>query len=142
MRPRVEATPSEAVALSPATAMVVGFVTGLASTLTGTGGPVVLMPILLWLGVPLIVAIGLSQAIQLPIAILATVGNVAANTLQPPSMGIVLGLAMSIGAFLGVRLSHRLNPEVLRRSAAQLLVVVGVVLIAGALMPHFLQAHE
>jgi len=56
--------------LSKSTGITVGAVTGFLSALTGTGGPVVLVPVLLWLEVPVLIAIGLAQAIQLPIAVL------------------------------------------------------------------------
>jgi uncharacterized protein len=59
---------------SPALGFI-GAVTGFGSALSGTGGPLILVPILIWLDVPVLTAIGLSQAIQLPIALLATAGN-------------------------------------------------------------------
>src|SRR5262249_26129148 len=61
-------------AISNPVLALVGAVTGFASALTGTGGPLVLVPILLWLGTPVISAIGLSQAIQLPVSVAATAG--------------------------------------------------------------------
>ena len=53
----------------------IGLVTGAGSALSGTGGPLLLVPILVWLNVPVLTAVGLSQVIQLPIAALATAGN-------------------------------------------------------------------
>ena len=52
--------------------LVIGAITGFGSALTGTGGPVVLVPILVWCEMPILAAVGLSQAIQMPIALLAT----------------------------------------------------------------------
>jgi len=43
----------------------VGFVVGVGSALTGTGGPTLLLPLLVWLRVPMLTAVGLAQAIQL-----------------------------------------------------------------------------
>ena len=56
--------------------LTVGGVTGFLSSLTGTGGPLVLVPIMMSMSVPVLTAVGLSQAIQLPVAIAATLGNV------------------------------------------------------------------
>ena len=55
--------------------LFVGFLTACLSVLSGTGGPLVLVPILTFLSMPLLAVIGMSQAIQIPIAAFATVGN-------------------------------------------------------------------
>src|SRR5690606_27702394 len=85
---RVE--PESRQALPKPTLAVVGAFTGVTSALTGTGGPLVLMPILVSLEVPLLAALGLAQAIQLPIAVLATAGNVAVGALDVAT-GALLG---------------------------------------------------
>ena len=46
------------------------------SSLSGTGGPLLLIPSLLLLNFPVMVAVGLSMAIQIPIAPFATLGHV------------------------------------------------------------------
>ena len=61
--------------LSPLQFMVIGFITGFGSAITGTGGPLILVPLIIFLGLPVLTAIGLSQAIQLPIAAFASAGN-------------------------------------------------------------------
>lgn len=62
--------------------VVVGVVTGVMSSMTGTGGPLVLIPILLWMRVPVLAAVGLGQVVQLPIAAFATAGNVVYGTID------------------------------------------------------------
>ncbi|MGI9418253.1 MAG: sulfite exporter TauE/SafE family protein [Geminicoccaceae bacterium] len=101
-----------------------GAVTGFLSALTGTGGPLVLIPILLWLRLPVLTAIGLGQAIQLPIAALATGGNVYAGTLDLV-MGIAIGAGISIGTWVGGKLAHRLPKATLRTMVSVLLILVG-----------------
>jgi len=54
--------------------VLIGVGVGFGSALTGTGGPVLLVPTLLLLGVMSLAAVGISQAIQIPIAIMATIG--------------------------------------------------------------------
>ena len=44
-------------------------ITGLLSALSGTGGPLVLIPLLFWFAAPVAATVGLAQAIQLPISI-------------------------------------------------------------------------
>lgn len=108
--------------------LVIGAVTGFASSLTGTGGPLVLIPILMWLQVPVLAAIGLSQAIQLPIAVLATGGNILAGTLDVV-LGCCLGAGISIGTWGGAKLAHVLPRAVLRLIVSGLLVIIGTLIV-------------
>ncbi len=101
-----------------------GAFTGFSSALTGTGGPLVLIPILVWLELPVLAAIGLAQAIQLPIAILATAGNAMVGTLDL-AVGATIGLGIVVGTWAGARLAHVLPRATLRRIVALLLVAVG-----------------
>lgn len=106
-----------------------GAFTGFSSSLTGTGGPLVLIPILVWLELPVLVAIGLAQAIQLPIAVLATAGFVVGGTLDV-SIGASVGAGIVAGTWAGARVAHVLPRTVLRRIVAALLVVVGASILA------------
>ena len=49
--------------------LLIGAGTGFTSSLSGTGGPLVLVPILMAFNLPVLTVIGLGQAIQLPIAV-------------------------------------------------------------------------
>lgn len=106
----------------------VGLLVGFGSALTGTGGPLLLLPALLWLHTPVITAVGLSQAIQIPIAALASFANVGLGSIDP-SVATILALGLTAGVILGARLAHRISALVLRRAIALLLVLVG-----GAIM--------
>ena len=132
------APPAEAVGqkVSNGYLAMAGSVTGFLSALTGTGGPLVLIPILMWVHVPVLTAIGLAQAIQLPIAVLATAGNLYAGILDV-SLGLIIGLGIVFGTWGGAWLAHVLPRETLRRIVATLLALVGgtilVKLTAGLL---------
>ena len=106
-----------------------GGVTGFLSALTGTGGPLVLIPILMWVHMPVLTAIGLAQAIQLPIAVLATAGNYYAGTLHV-SLGLIIGLGIVFGTWGGAWLAHVLPRETLRRFVSILLAIVGGTILA------------
>src|SRR5690606_2492285 len=107
-----------------------GAFTGLTSSLTGTGGPLVLVPILVWLELPVLLAIGLAQTIQLPIAALATAGYVVGGTLDV-AIGVSIGAGIVAGTWVSARVAHALPRTVLRRIVAALLVVVGASILAG-----------
>lgn len=112
----------------PPALIAIGAVTGMLSALTGTGGPLVLIPILMWCRVSVLMAIGLSQAIQLPIGTLATSGNLYAGTLDL-AMGVMLGVGISLGTISGGKIAHRLPRAILRRIVSLLLIVVGTLIL-------------
>lgn len=103
----------------------VGAVTGFGSALSGTGGPLVLIPILVWMKLPLLTAVGLSQVIQLPIAALATVGNFQHGEVD---VGASLAIAalLVLGVVAGARMAHRLPAGLLKRIVAGVLIAVGI----------------
>ena len=106
----------------------IGAVTGVGSALSGTGGPLVLVPVLVWLKVPVLTAVGLSQAVQLPIAALATTGNFLYGTVNM-TIGVTLALALMAGAAIGARIAYTVSGTTLRNIVAWVLVSVGVFMI-------------
>ena len=102
----------------------IGAVTGFLSALTGTGGAVVLMPILLSMRVAPLTAIGLSTAVQLPIAITATLGNYVTGNLDL-QMGLIMFFTFAIGMRTGAVTAHVLPQERLRRLVTVTLFAVG-----------------
>lgn len=115
-------------ALPNSTLFWAGAFTGLLSALTGTGGPLVLVPILLWLRMPVLTSIGLAQAIQLPIALLATAINLAGETLDL-TQGLILGVSLSAGTWLGAKLAHGMNQTLLRRVVSTVLIAIGLIIL-------------
>jgi uncharacterized protein len=108
----------------------VGAVTGFLSSLTGTGGPLVLVPILISMSVPVLTAVGLSQAIQLPIAIAATVGNILYGKVDF-ALGGVLAAGLTIGSWFGATLAHVVPRATLRAIVSVVLVLIGVFILAN-----------
>ncbi|HJP07707.1 MAG: hypothetical protein CL395_09405 [Acidiferrobacteraceae bacterium] len=115
--------------LAPAVLLGIGVFTGFISAITGTGGPLVLVPLLIWLKVPALAAVGLSQIIQIPIALLATGGNLIFGQVD---FALALGISamLVIGVIFGARLAHRLSRETLKRFIAFVLLAVGATMLA------------
>ena len=107
---------------------VIGAATGLLSALTGTGGPLVLLPILIALQAPVLASLGMAQAIQLPIAAAATAGNLFTGVLDV-QLGLTLAAGIALGTWVGAKGAHRLPIELLRRALAVLLVLVGALML-------------
>jgi uncharacterized membrane protein YfcA len=106
----------------------IGVLTGLGSALTGTGGPVILVPILVWLRLPVLMAVGLSQIIQVPIGALATIGNVTYGRVNV-LLGLGMAVMLMIGATFGASIAHSISSQLLRRVVAVVLVCVGIMIV-------------
>ena len=111
---------------------LVGLVTGFLSVLSGTGGPLVLLPLLNLLSAPLIPAIGLSQVIQLPIATFASIGN-AFNALIDWEIAMVLSFGIAVGSFIGAKGSERLPIANIKMLVSILLFLSGVYMVSALL---------
>jgi uncharacterized protein len=123
LRPALPA-PAKGASIPNPVLAVIGAVTGYVSAVTGTGGPLVLVPILIWLKVPVLAAIGLSQTIQLPVALVATLGNFAFGE---PSLvlGLVLAVGLSVGTWAGAQLAHKVPHAMLGRVLSAALIAIG-----------------
>lgn len=108
---------------------VIGAVTGFGSAMSGTGGPLLLVPIMVWMKLPVLMAVGLSQAIQIPVAALATIGNVRYGQIDY-ELGIGIAAVLVLGLTLGVRIAHALPADRLKNIVAIVLICVGVMIVA------------
>jgi uncharacterized protein len=108
-----------------------GAITGFASALTGTGGPLVLVPLLMALDCTVLTAVGLSQFIQLPVSIVATAGNLFGGSLDL-ALGGLLTLGLPFGVWAGSRIALTMPRQRLRLMVSLLLISVGVLIFARA----------
>ena len=108
--------------------LLIGVVTGMASSMSGTGGPLVLIPILLWQHMPVLAAVGLSQVVQLPISAFATAGNILYGAIDVPVAATISALLM-VGVWFGARIAHRVSSIALKRFVSLMLLVVGVMML-------------
>jgi uncharacterized membrane protein YfcA len=108
-------------------ALAVGAGVGFGSAMTGTGGPVLLVPVLLVLDMAPLTAIAASQVIQLPLVGFAVLGYAATDSVDP-GLGTQLGILAAAGVVGGALTVSRLRPHLLNRVAAVLLIAVGAAL--------------
>ena len=116
-------------ALAKGALFVIGAVTGIGSSMSGTGGPLVLIPILLWLQVPVLAAVGLSQVIQVPISVFATAGNLVYGVIDFTTAAAV-SVVLMIGVWFGARIAHRVSSLAMKRFVSVALLAVGVAMLA------------
>lgn len=110
------------------TLLLLGALVGFGSALTGTGGPVLLIPLLMLTGMQVLNVIGVAQAIQLPVAAFASLGYLLFGQIDLP-VATALGLTQAAGVMLGARLAHRLNAVQLRRLVASALIGTAMLLL-------------
>jgi uncharacterized membrane protein YfcA len=109
--------------------LAIGAFVGFGSALTGTGGAVLLVPVLLLLRTPVLAAVGAAQAVALPIVIFATAGYVLYGSVHF-ALGTAAGLVGALGVVAGARIAHAAPAAALRRVVAMALLCAGL-LIAG-----------
>jgi uncharacterized membrane protein YfcA len=110
--------------LSPPALVLIGLSVGAGSALTGTGGPVLLTPMLLLLGQQPVRVLATAQAVQLPVAVAATAVHWRAGTLDW-SLAALIGALVFAGSLAGTRAVRNLHVELLQRMVSLLLLVVG-----------------
>ena len=118
-----EAVPGQRWAL-----LLIGAGVGFGSALTGTGGPLLLVPLLIWLNYPVLTAVGLSQIIQLPIAVLATLGNWLHGQIDVV-LAMLIAVGLMVGVSLGARVAHQVPAPILKRVVAGVLIALGIFMV-------------
>jgi uncharacterized membrane protein YfcA len=110
----------------------IGATTGFGSGLTGIGGPVLSVPLMVLFGFPVLTAIGTSQVIQIIAAVSGTLGNLQFGHINFGVAALVTLLEIT-GVFVGARIVHTVDLNTLRKFVALLCIAVGVFLIARLL---------
>jgi hypothetical protein len=90
----------------------------------------VLVPILIAIKLPVLTAVGLSQVIQIPVAVASTFGNILYGELDFV-LGGILSASLTVGSWYGAKLAHILPREVLRQIVAVVLVFVGLFILGN-----------
>ena len=86
------------------------------------------MPIMLATRMDLRQAMGLAQAIQIPIGILTTAGNLMLDRVDF-SIAIPITVIVVVGAAVGAMLAQRFSMAILRLSVTGLLIISGIAYI-------------
>lgn len=111
-----------------------GLAVGYGSAISGIGGPVLLIPILLALRVPARAAVALGLAAQVPISLTATGANLLAARIDF-ELGAMLAALVLAGTLAGSTLSRRLPTRGVTVAVALTLIGVGLWYGARSLKP-------
>ena len=104
--------------------LALGVAVGLGSALTGTGGPVLVLPLLMLLRQPVVFAVVAAQAVQLPVALASSTVHAVEGRLDLGLAGLC-GLLMLAGSIAGQRAAAGLDMRQLQRFVSLLLLAVG-----------------
>jgi len=110
--------------------LIVGLAGGFLSSLTGTGGPLVLVPILISMRLAILTSVGLSQVFQLPVAVAATAGNIVYGKLDLV-LGALLAASLSGGSWYGAKLAHSVPRAILRGIVSVALILIGIFILGN-----------
>lgn len=120
-QPEPEATQT----ITTSAAVVLGALVGLGSGLSGTGGPVLLVPLLMALRLPLPATVAAAQAIQLPVALSAGAMHAWSGALDL-ALAMQLGAWLLLGSLLGQWAGRHIAVAQLQRLVSCLLVATGL----------------
>ena len=104
---------------------ILGLFVGYGSAISGTGGPVMLIPILLALRTPVPAAIALGVTAGMPITAAATAVYAAEGRIDLP-LALTLAALLIAGTWAGAQLSLRLHGRALTAAVAWTLIGVGI----------------
>lgn len=112
--------------------LLFGFVTGAICSLSGAGGPILVMPILVTLGMPVRTAVGVSLFDSIFIALPACIGYLS----NCPREGLLILCLVSfvcqaIGVFFGAGQAGRINVRLLKKGVAVFSIAIAVYMIIG-----------
>jgi uncharacterized membrane protein YfcA len=106
----------------------VGAGCGFSSGLSGAGGPVFLVPVMLVLGFSPLLAIGSGQVLQLVSASSGSVGNFLHGFIDF-RLAALIAIPLLYGVIAGVHVAHRIPTEHLKRAAGVLCLLAGIAML-------------
>jgi uncharacterized membrane protein YfcA len=109
----------------------IGAFVGFGSGLTGTGGPVLSVPIMMICGFPPLTSIAASQVIQIAVGLSGTMCNLAHGAIDFGLVFLVTVLELA-GVLVGVRLIHRVGARQVKRFVAVACIIVGAFLLCSS----------
>ena len=112
--------------------LAVGAAAGFGSGVSGAGGPLFSVPMMLALRFVPLAAIGTSQVLQIIAAVFGTIGNLQYGSIDFRAAAWITLFELA-GVVLGTRAAHAVSVTVLRRMAAGLCVAVGLFMLVRSL---------
>lgn len=110
-----------------------GLITGAVCALSGAGGPILVMPLLVALGVRVKKAVGIALFNSVFIAIPSCIGY--SMQCEPEALAVLLAVSMvshGVGVWIGSRNAAVIKPDLLKKGVAVFSIIISVIkLISG-----------
>jgi uncharacterized membrane protein YfcA len=103
----------------------IGAVSGFGAGISGAGGPLFSVPIMLALQFDALAAVGTGQVVQIASSLSGSLGNMSYGSIQY-GLALPVTVAELIGTLLGVRIAHAVHGNQLRVGAAILCIVSAI----------------
>lgn len=113
--------------------ILVGLLAGFGSGLSGAGGPLFSVPLMLAFKFSPLLTIGIAQVIQVIASASGSVANVMNNVVDFKIVAFILPFEL-IGIWIGVIIAHRVRVGRLKKVAAWLCILVGVYMTVNSLL--------
>jgi uncharacterized membrane protein YfcA len=110
---------------SPLALGTIGLAVGVGSGLSGTGGPILLLPVLLLLRQDLARSVAAALVLQVPIALASTATHALLGRLDV-ALAAAIAVGLTLGVWLGRRLARRADVRRLRIATGLVLVATGL----------------
>ncbi len=110
--------------------LAVGAAAGLGSGLTGAGGALYSVPLMLLLGFPVLKSAAAGQVLAIVSCTSASVGNLAYGTIDF-AVALWIVPALFLGMWVGVKVAHRARIEHLKRFVAGFCILLGALMLYG-----------
>ena len=107
------------------TLVLVGFIVGILSSISGLGGGFMIVPLLIYLGREAKLAVGTSFVFILVVAISSIISHYRLGNMDIKT-GLTLGLGGIIGAQIGPQILQHVSEQNFKRIFAVLLVITAV----------------
>ena len=138
LAPRLLARKAETRGEGPArlgtrTLLACGLVVGFGSGLIGVGGPAILVPLLVLLGLPVPIAVGVSQVNQVVASAAGAAGHLAFGSVDLGLAGILTAFEV-VGVCVGALVSRRVSASGLKSVVGVLCLVVALWTLGGLLV--------
>ncbi|MGB5833578.1 MAG: sulfite exporter TauE/SafE family protein [Thiohalocapsa sp.] len=109
-----------------------GSIAGFSSGLTGTGGPLISVPLMIMFGFPPLMTIGASQVIQILAAVSGILGNLRYGSIDFSLVPLIVAFEV-LGVLIGAKIVHGVNVVLVRKFVAWLCLMIGLGLFANSL---------
>jgi Predicted permeases len=112
--------------------LAIGAGVGLICGMTGAGGPILSVPVMIVFGFPALPTIAASQVLQITLSSAGSVGNIMNGTINFGIVWWITALEMS-GVAFGVWVAHKVNSATLKKTVAVVCILVGSYILVSAL---------